>query len=455
MLRFAPLLLLAGAAAAGDVYEAPHPEPTAEEVEILEWMNRFRADPGGEAARIAEHGRGAVYGRIDWEMFLDECRELEPSPPLVFDLALLDAARKHSHYMVLHGLGHGEDPSMAGYTGKSFGARAKTAGYRGGPRGENCFRDARGAQASHIGFVVDFGKGGPGGMQPGRGHRRNMHSPGSNQVGPGAVPHDGRLSVTHVFGRSKGRFAGGVVYTDRNRNGRFDAGEGRGGVTVATHNGKHSTTTWASGGYTLEVPQGKALLLVAEFADLSYREEFAAGDDNVKFDWAIPATADLELADRLLEQFADVDPDDEDEQGRLVDLYLATRHLGLDPERREKVDAILGDVGERYEAMKADLLAKVDAEDFAGFRDAARDAKRAWRGGEGYEWIRGSERLAKAASAVAGLKRQAETRGKKVGKRDYRKLIEAFEAAIEAEEFADLRGAYTALLAEARAVEVE
>ena len=68
----------------------------------------------------------------------------------------------------------------------------KAAGFTGSDRGENCFAAANNAWQSHVGFLIDFGPGGTGGMQAGRGHRINMASPGSNVVGPGAVANGGQ-----------------------------------------------------------------------------------------------------------------------------------------------------------------------------------------------------------------------------------------------------------------------
>ena len=152
--------------AQASVYEAPHREPTAEETLILELMNRFRADPSAEADLIAPPDRKDLG--VDWKMFRDEMKALKPKPPLVFNLELLDAARKHSYYMSLHGLGHDEVPGRPGFTGASPADRMKAAGYGGFGAAENAFKDSGGAWHSHWGFVVDHGEG-PGGMQPARG----------------------------------------------------------------------------------------------------------------------------------------------------------------------------------------------------------------------------------------------------------------------------------------------
>ena len=54
---------------------------------------------------------------VDWKMFREEMKRLKPMPPLVFNLELLDSARKHSYYMVHNGLGHTEEAGKKGFTG--------------------------------------------------------------------------------------------------------------------------------------------------------------------------------------------------------------------------------------------------------------------------------------------------------------------------------------------------
>ena len=126
-------VLTALANGADDVYQAPSPEPTPEETLILELMNRFRADPKAEAEYIVKtFGKGDTVFGAEAKMFLDECAALKAMPPLVFNLQLLDAARKHSFYMVHNGLGHVEEAGKRGFTGASPSDRTKAAGYPGG-----------------------------------------------------------------------------------------------------------------------------------------------------------------------------------------------------------------------------------------------------------------------------------------------------------------------------------
>src|SRR5690349_4753061 len=246
-------LLLSFTLCASDVYVPPDREPSPEETLILEYINRFRADPKAEAASIAPAGAAtATYSGkgVDWKMFVDEMNELKAAPPLVFNLELLDASRKHAYYMIQNELTHVEDPAKPGFYGAGFGERCKNSGYKGFAGGENAFRDPGSIKGSHSGFVTDFGAG-PGGMQPGRGHRSNMIG-GSKEIGCGAVPHGRSFSVVHDFGSRKVRMCGGVVYTDKDGDKFYSIGEGLGGVTIKSSDGAN-TTTWKSGAFELDL----------------------------------------------------------------------------------------------------------------------------------------------------------------------------------------------------------
>src|SRR5258706_10364402 len=137
---------------AKSVYHAADREPTPTETLILEYFNRFRANPKAEFDLIAP-----MEG-IDWKMFKDEMMALTKAPPLVFNLELLDAARKHSHYMILNGQVHEESAEKSGFTGITPTDRVKASGYQSYGAAENIYLGIKDAWSSHWGFVVDFGK---------------------------------------------------------------------------------------------------------------------------------------------------------------------------------------------------------------------------------------------------------------------------------------------------------
>src|SRR5436190_13112684 len=312
-------------------YEAPDREPTPEETLILEYMNRFRANPVAEMEIIAPPTKSG--GGVDWKMFRDEIKQLKPVPPLVFNLDLLDAARKHSYYMVHNGLGHDETPGKIGFYGAGPADRIKLSGFKGGGWAENAFAGSGGPWDSHEGFIVDSGAG-PGGMQPTRGHRKNMMS-GQREVGPAGVPNGHGLSVTHDFGSRDVRMAGGVVYVDANGNNFYDIGEGVGQVTISSSDGG-AVATWKSGAYELDLKGQKDVVLTATWAGERISKAFPAGKDNVKFDWIIPKDIPLKAADKLIEA-AEKAKDSPREFAALIALHLGVQDLYLDAARQRHV----------------------------------------------------------------------------------------------------------------------
>ncbi len=424
------LLLLAPATVSAAVYNAPSPEPTPAEVEILLLMNRFRADPHGEADRVLALRDEMYHPDVDWDMFKREMLELQPAPPLVFDLAALDAARKHSWYMIHNGLGHGEAADKEGYTGASFADRMKAAGFPGSPRAENCYRDARDPVHSNWGFIVDFGKGGEGGMQPGRGHRMNMISRKSNVVGPAAVAHSDRISVTHNFGHRKGRFAGGVVYLDRNRNGVYDAGEGKAGVTIATADGAASCRTWSSGAYSLKLPGAGPVTLVAQLGESRFQQQYPAGEDNVLFDWSVPQAADLARADALLEAVPEPGDSRRDQQRRfaaLVDLATAAAGLCLDPERQQRVAGLVAEVKPTIAAAQNQVDELIAAGDLDALDDALDEHSKTFRRTALEPWFEEAEAFARAKAMVDN----ALANRARINRAQADRLIKGLEAARE------------------------
>jgi len=401
---------------AADVYQASDPEPTPEETLILEFMNRMRADPRADGQRIYDEVKASKLGwlgrGVDMEMFNKEMGELKSAPPLVMNLKLLEAARKHSHYMIKNGLGHVEVQGKDGFVAASFGERIQAAGYSGSGAGENCFARAPGAYGSHAGFAIDASgpdSKGPGGMQPERGHRRNMANSGFREVGPGALPNGNALSVTHNFGnRNVPRLAGGVVFTDKNGNGFYDVGEGLGGVKISGSDGS-STTTWKSGGYALDLKGAAKITLNAEFAGVSFSKGFEAGAENVKFDWIVPEKASLELADKLLQKVDAVSNKQSPQYfNAVVELYLACANLGVDAERRAKIDELTKDVGPKLSAAQnaiRDALKDLDPPKFPALLD---EQKRPFSSTPAAQWFADAGTVATAKAQFAQLQKSVE-----------------------------------------------
>jgi len=380
-------------------YEPPDHEPTPEETLILEYMNRFRANPVAEMEIIAPPGKSG--GGVDWKMFREEMKQLKPMPPMVFNLDLLDAARKHSYYMVHNGLGHDETPGKTGFYGAAPGDRIKLSGFKGGGWAENAFAQSGGPWHSHEGFIVDAGDG-PGGMQPTRGHRKNMMS-GHREVGPGAVPNGNGLSVTHDFGSRDVRMAGGVVYVDANGNNFYDIGEGVGQVIVSSSDGG-AVATWKSGAYELDLKGQKDVVLTATWGGERFTKAFPTGKDNVKFDWIVPKDVPLKAADRLIDA-AEKAKDSPREFAALVALHLGTQSLYLDGDRKKRVRDLTQEAGALLDLAQAAVNDALKDPEGPALKKVLEEERKPFKGTEADAWFQDAETIGKLKRGVANFQK--------------------------------------------------
>jgi hypothetical protein len=410
-------------------YEPPDREPTPEETLILEYLNRFRADPVAEADLIAPPTRKGEG--VDWKMFHDEMKQLKPMPPMVMNLDLLDAARKHSYYMILNGLTHDEVPGRPGFYGASPADRIKQSGYKGGGWAENAFAGSGGPYDSHQGFIVDAGAG-PGGMQPNRGHRRNMMS-AMREIGPGGVPTARGLSVTHDFGSRDVRMAGGVVYIDANGNNFYDIGEGVGQVTISSSDGA-SITTWKSGGYTLDLKGQGPVALTAYMGGEKFTKAFPAGKDNVKFDWIVPKEIPLKAADKLLDA-ADKAKDTPKEFAALVALHLGASNLYLDAERRKRVKEMTQEVSGLLGLAQQAVIDAMKDPEASGLKKILEEERKPFKGTEADAWFADAETIAKLKRGVANFQKTAGPKPSDKEKKDFVSALEAEGARLRTLQF--------------------
>ena len=170
---------------------------------------------------------------------------------------LIAAARLHSGDMFTNQF-QGHD----GSDGSNLGQRVTAQGYNWSSVAENVYSYADSVFQGHAGFNVDWGNtpGAVGGMQNPPGHRNNIHSALSREVGIGVVDgvngSVGPQLVTQDFGtrQSDTPLITGVVYYDFNGNSFYDLGEGIGGVTVDVSGSSYHAVTASSGGYAVPVP---------------------------------------------------------------------------------------------------------------------------------------------------------------------------------------------------------
>lgn len=266
--------------------------PTADEQLMLELLNRARANPVAEAQRF----------KIDLnEGLAAETISAAPKQPLAFNPFLIDAARKHSRDMLARDYFAHESPS-----GKMPDQRVRAAGYMPDGGGENlAWWGTTGDLGSptatvrklHRDLFVDAGI-------DGRGHRLDILKPSFKEVGVGVISGlfttGGRdynaLMITQDFAFvTSNTFLTGVAYADRRVADKFyTPGEGLAGLTITakrlSDKAVFSTTTFRSGGYSLQLEPGTYSVSASggQLLKPMVFKNVTIGQENVKLD-VIPA----------------------------------------------------------------------------------------------------------------------------------------------------------------------
>lgn len=387
VLSAAACCLLAGESQAG---------PSPAETELLWRLNRFRADPAGSAEEVLRGARLGFAGApptIDLAILRDELAALRPAPPVILDLRLLDAARRHAAWLVAHGReGHAQEPGSEGFTGANPFVRCHAAGYIGMCTGENVFVRSVSPRNALVGFIVDWGPGADG-LLPGRGHRMTLVSPSASEIGCALLPHGSHLACVQVFGRAKRRLAGGVVWRDGDGDGRFDAGEGIGGVAIAC--GQERTSSWPSGAWSIELPADAARVSLRGDGLGSRDVDVPPAEAPLLADWRLPTPHEEREASAILAALAaaPTGPAGRALRGGLA--YRAER-IVIDDALRQEIDRVCSN---ELAALAEDRAAVRQAlwwEGAAEARTAIRTRGAAWRGGAAAAWF-------DDAAALAGI----------------------------------------------------
>lgn len=241
--------------------------PTNKEQLALQMVNRARLDPQAEMALLFDSDDAEIESAISFfetveAAAVDQVKSTASTAPLAWNPFLADSADVHNALMIA------EDTQSHNLPGEpSLGGRIQDAGYNPVLVGESIYSYARNVLYAHAGFYIDWGYG-PDGIQDPAGHRLAMLDPEFTEVGIAFTANNGIKTgpfvTTHHYGRP---FEGqdqlpnpilvGVAMDDRDGDAFYDIGEGIGGVTVTAVNqlsgDVFTTTTWASGGYSLKV----------------------------------------------------------------------------------------------------------------------------------------------------------------------------------------------------------
>lgn len=251
---------------------------TAEEQLIVELVNRARMDPTGEIAR--QDGEGFASGVT-----------AAPKEALAVVSTLTQAARDHSEDM--------DNRDYFAHTnldGESPGDRAVDAGHSTRFVGENLgwvgstrtsFDQQDRAEFHHAGLWESDG------------HQQNMMSDRWSEIGVGYDYGDyrgysGSTFVTEKFSDTGKTYLTGVVIEDDDGDEFYDMGEGQGAVRITAEGSDgtlFATSTWDSGGYSLELPPGTyTVTFEGGEMDMPYQTTVTIGGENVKLDVIDPGS---------------------------------------------------------------------------------------------------------------------------------------------------------------------
>ncbi len=209
--------------------------------------------------------------------------------PLAINPNLVDAARKHSAWIWnTNGGNLSHDEGTAGP-----GQRMVAAGYKfvgnGATWAENIAKGDLVDQL-HRKLFADQGI-------AERGHRRNILSPGVNEVGVGvfSTGDTTRVETQDFATAGTGSFLTGYAINDLNSNNFYDIGEGLGGVSITatrtTDNQVFTTTTWDAGGYTLKLDPGAYVVTASGGnAGTPAPQTITIGTQNVEADFVSSAS---------------------------------------------------------------------------------------------------------------------------------------------------------------------
>jgi hypothetical protein len=224
-------------------------QPTAQEVLVVELVNRARANPGAEAMRSGIGLNDGVTGT----QITNTAKQ-----PLAHNLLLIDSARRHSQWML--------DEDIFSHTGVNNSTpheRMQAVGYvfnGNWTSGENiAWAGTTGSSINLTNYAVSHHEG----LFKSPGHRINILNDNFGELGVGQIQgyftQDGRnyLSsmLTQNFARSGSRnFLTGVIFDDKNNNEFYDVGEGLSGISITVNNTTHQV--FNSGAYSIPLNNG-------------------------------------------------------------------------------------------------------------------------------------------------------------------------------------------------------
>lgn len=244
------------------------------------------------------------------------------------------------------------------------------------------------------------------------------------------------VSICLILGKgSAPLLAGGTVYRDANRNGRYDPGEGVVGAIASL--GTLRMTTGPGGAWWLAGPAapGQNLSLAVDGLTLSWPQPAAA--TAFGHDWNVPTMAEIKRLDQLIAE-AEKANAGTDEAKRAVPqaaLLIAARALGLDDSRAAKVPKLIESVQYRFDNTREKVLEAL-GESPADAVKLITAQKKAWAGAMP-EWFKEAAALPRLREQVMAVMKQEAVAAEKPGKALLTQLDKATAGSVESS-FLDL-----------------
>jgi uncharacterized protein YkwD len=297
-------------------------DPTNEEQLMVELVNRMRMNPQAELAKLVnlnlvptptfgspkannvDVANALDFFQVNPAALASQWSTLTPVPPVAWNGQLAVSAQTYSNVMLTaNAQAHNLDSHKFEDGSPDIIGRIEASGYTfqgDGGGGESIFAFAQSVDHAHAAFAIDWGSNPPSGIQSPAGHRDLIMHPEMREIGIGIIndPSNAnqvgpKLVTQHyAFDSVDGPFLTGVVYDENNGDSFYTPGEGLGGVTIlakATNGLEFRTTTFASGGYTLDLNPNLSYTITASGPGLGQINlpSVGVGLDNVKRDFIV------------------------------------------------------------------------------------------------------------------------------------------------------------------------
>jgi uncharacterized protein YkwD len=295
--------------------------PTAQEQEFLELINRIRSAPVAELDLLLNPSDPTTKTAIDNALaqfktnratLRSQWDKLNPVAPIAWSTALNQAAAAHNQLMIAADIQSHDVGAEKGLV-----ERLAEAGYditsQGGSVAENIFAAIDSIGYGQAGLAIDWGADDPNtpqleaidGIQTVSGHRDNLLSADYREVGVAvtattglAKQNVGPLAVTQEFGNRTAlngkAYILGVAFDDKNLDGYYQAGEGISDVQIKVTNVatkvSQTLTIGAAGGYQQLVDPGEYEVEFTQGGVIQTATASISANNpqNVKLDFVVP-----------------------------------------------------------------------------------------------------------------------------------------------------------------------